>query len=132
MSAPDQTNGSEPVDEQQANDAEFTRQFYVNSLMDSVDKIRRKSFRRLILLSHVMEYEAYEYHGEAWDAWVDQKDEHVSPTPSNFYTALDVRLVRKMRPSAEDFCSEDDVEFLYDVSNETLREYIRTVTAILS
>lgn len=131
MSTPDQTNERNAVDEQQSDD-EFTRQFYVNSLMDSVDKIRRKSFRRLILLAHVIEYEAYEYHGEAWDAWVAQKDEHVSPTPSNFYAALDVQLVRKMRPSAADFCSEDDVEFLYGVSNETLREYIRTVTAILS
>lgn len=126
-----QTEPTTDAETDEQNDEEYARQYYINSLMDSVDKIRRKSFRRLILLAHVIEYEAFEYNGEAWQSWVDNKDESVTLSASNFYRALDVRLIRKMRPAAEDFCSEEDVAFLYDVSDETLREYIRTVTAIL-
>lgn len=111
--------------------SEDTRQYYINTVMSAVESIRRKSFRRLILLKFIIEYEAHERQGEAWDAWLDQKEDYVDATPTNFLYALDVSLVRKMEGSATEFCAEDDVDFLYDVSDETLREYIRTIQAVL-
>lgn len=110
---------------------EETQQYYINAVMSSVENIRRKSFRRLILLKFIIEYEAHERHGNSWGTWVESKEETVTANPTNFLYALDVSLVRKMKPSAEEFCAQDDVEFLYDVSDETLREYIRTIQALL-
>jgi len=110
---------------------EEARQYYINALMHDVDKIKRKSFRRLILLRYVIEFEGQEAHGPAWQEWLDEKEEHVTPSFGNFVYALDVSLVREMRPTAELLCSEDDVDFLYDASNDTLREYVKTLRALL-
>lgn len=111
---------------------EETQQYYINSIMSAVENIRRKSFRRLILLKYVIEYESYERKGPAWNSWIEQKDETVDANPTNFVYALDVSLVREMQPSAIEFCAKDDVDFLYDVSDETLREYVRTVQSIVT
>lgn len=111
--------------------SEETQQYYINAVMSAVEKIRRKSFRRLILLKFIIEYEAHERQGAAWEAWLEQKEDHVNATPTNFLYALDVSLVRKMESSATEFCAKDDVSFLYDVSDETLREYVRTIQAVL-
>lgn len=111
--------------------SEDTQQYYINSVMRSVEHIRRKSFRRLILLKFIIEYEAHERHGPAWEEWLEQKEDSVNAKPTNFLYALDVALVREMEPSGREFCTEEDVAFLYDVSDETLREYIRTIQAVL-
>lgn len=110
---------------------EEARQYYINALMHDVDKIKRKSFRRLILLRYVIEFEGQEVHGPAWNKWVEQKDEHVTASFPNFIRALNVSLVREMKPTAEVLCSDADVDFLYDASNDTLREYIKTLRALL-
>lgn len=122
---------SESTDESTLEVDEEARQYYINALMHDVDKIKRKSFRRLILLRYIIEFEGQEVHGPAWETWLDEKEESVTASFPNFVYALDVSLIREMKPTAELLCSEPDVEFLFEVSNDTLREYVKTLKALL-
>jgi len=123
---------SNSIEEESNAVSDETKQYYVNAVMSSVSSIRRKSFRRLILLYFIIDYESYERKGNGWNKWVSEKNQNVSPTPSNFVYALDVSIVREMKPSAEEFCTDSDVDFVYDVSDDTLKEYIWTIQAIFN
>lgn len=108
------------------------RKYYINAIMDDVEGVQRKSFRRLILLYYIIEFEGLERHGEAWDDWITEKRDTVNATHSNFIRELTLDRVKLMRPTAALLCSEQDIEFVYSMSDETLREYLRLVKVFRS
>lgn len=106
------------------------RKYYINAIMSDVDAVKRKSFRRLILVYYIIEFEGLERHGEGWQDWLDEKASSVNPSHSNFVRAMTVSRFKLMRPTAELLCSDTDVEFVYSMSDETLREYIHLVRVL--
>lgn len=107
-------------------DSEIAR-YHHNAIAQDLEAVRPKSLKRIIAFDQLVAYET-DRAGPVFEAWVEQRPDGVDPSLGNFVQALEPQDYRDLvEESARDILSEDEAEHLFDVSDRTIRDTIRTV-----
>jgi len=108
-------------------DSEIAK-YHHNTIAQDLEAVRPKSLKRIIAFDQVIAYEV-DRSGPVFEEWVtNERADGIDPSLANFVQALEPRHYRELvEGSAIDILPEDDAQHLFDVSDRTVRDTIRTV-----
>lgn len=120
--APDQED--ESSDFEMPDDATF----YKRVVRQAVEGIRPNSLRRFAAVNAVIAYECEKRHGAAFERFLDQRPPQVDRNGVRaFVMSMDAPTYFLLRESAEELLNDAEVEFLFDISERTARDYVTTL-----
>jgi hypothetical protein len=102
-----------------------TDTFYTRVVRQSVESVRPNSLRRLLAVNHLIEWECAEYHGPAFERFLDQREPQIEDSGVRaFVLAMDSPTYYLLEEGAAELLSDDEVSFLFDISERTARDYV--------
>jgi hypothetical protein len=93
-----------------------------------IDGIRQNTFRRLITMYNLMKAE-YEERGPVYNDWLNQKDEKIDTTFSNFVHGLTVDDYQTIAELGDEYFKIQS-DWL-EVSDRTAEDYLKTLRAFV-
>lgn len=107
---------------------EGTRRFYTGVVRKATEAVRPNSLRRLLAINQLAAYECDEYRGPAFERFLDQRESQVdSKGVTAFVRGMDTPMYYLLREPAEELLTDDEVSFLFDISERTARDYVTSL-----